>query len=136
MAHGAIPSSVMTRFRCALGPLAAVWLLCQAGTLALAPVALWMGSADSYAAECSCGHGADMTCPMHYGPAARPETCVIGAANGPATAVLTALVSIAGVIPDSRSSIRPSPSAIGILSADLRPSGERPVPPDPPPPRA
>ena len=126
----------MARLRFVLGPLAAVCLLCQAGTIALAPLALWLSSADSHAEECTCGHGPGMTCPMHHGPEARPETCVIGAVNAPGTAVLTALVSIAGVMPDSTSSIQPSPSSIGIRSADPRPSGERPVPPDPPPPRA
>ena len=132
---GTIPSCLMTRLRYVLGPLAAVCLLCQVGTMALVPVVLWMSPADSHAV-CTCGHGPEMTCPMHHGPQKGSEDCVIQAANGPAAAMLTAIVSITGIIPDSTSSILPATSSIGVRSADLRPSGERPVPPDPPPPRA
>jgi len=126
----------MIRLRRALVPLAATWLTCQVGTVALGPVALWV-SADSHAAECTCGHGADAMCPMHrHKPAGDPDTnCSMQAANGAGTAVLTTIVGAAGLIPESTPSlVAPVPST-NVSRTDVDVRGERPVPPDPPPPR-
>lgn len=128
----------MTRVRRALAPLAAMWLSCQIATVALVPVALWVSAADPHAAECTCGHGADAMCPMHHHkPTGNTNgNCAMQAANSPATAVLTALVGVAGLIPEATGSfVAPVPSTrVRTSDADVR--GERPVPPDPPPPRA
>ncbi len=128
----------MTRLRRVLAPLAAIWLFCHVGSVALVPVALWVGAADAHAPVCTCGHGADAMCPMHrHKPAGSTEShCSMQAAQGAATAVLTTIGSIAGLIPESTPSlIAPVPStSVGPTDVDVR--GERPVPPDPPPPRA
>ena len=128
----------MTRLRRALVPLAALWLSCQVGTVALVPVALWVTAADPHAAECTCGHGADAMCPMHrHKPAGAPTSdCSMQAANETGTAVLTSLVGVTGLVPQA------TPSLVGLIpsthvrSFDVGVRGERHVPPDPPPPRA
>ena len=127
----------MTRLRRALVPLTAMWLWCQIGTVALAPIALWVSAADPHAAECTCGHGADAMCPMHrHTPAAAPDShCSMQAANETGAAVLTTLVGAAGLIPESTPSrVAPVPS-MNVSPPDADARGERPVPPDPPPPR-
>jgi hypothetical protein len=126
----------MTHLRRALAPLAAIWLTCQIGTVALVPLALWVPAADPHAAECTCGHGDGAMCPMHHKPIGGSAPCAMQAANGSGTAVLTTLVGTAGLIPERTVAIRP-----GILSEQFRPAdaalvGERAVPPDPPPPRS
>lgn len=128
----------MTRLRRLLAPLAAIWLSCQIGAVALVPVAMWLNAADPHAAECTCGHGADAMCPMHrHKPAGSSSShCSMQATNGTGTAVLTTLVGVAGLIPESMSSlVAPVPST-NVSPADVDVRGERPVPPDPPPPRA
>jgi len=128
----------MTRLRRLLAPLAVVWLSCQIGTVALVPVAMWASAASPHAAECTCGHGADAMCPMHHhGPAGNSSRhCSMQPANGTGTAVLTTIFGVAGPIPESAASlVAPVPStSVGPADVDVR--GERPVPPDPPPPRA
>jgi hypothetical protein len=127
----------MTRLRRVFVPLAAMWLSCQVGTVALTPVVMWVSAADPRAAECNCGHGPDAMCPMHrHKPAADPiSDCSMQAANETGTAVLTTLVGAAGLIPESTPSlVAPVPSMnVGPTDVDVR--GERPLPPDPPPPR-
>ena len=127
----------MTRLRRALVPLAAMWLSCQIGTVALVPVALWVSAADPHAAECTCGHGADAMCPMHrHKPAGDPNShCSMQAANETGTAVLTTIVGAAGLIPESTPSLVAPVPSMNVRPADVDVRGERPVPPDPPPPR-
>ena len=127
----------MTRLRRALVPLAALWLSCQAGTVALVPVALWMSGAEHHAAECTCGHGANAMCPMHrHEPAGTPgRDCSMQAANETGTAVLTTL-GAGGLIPQSTPAlVAPIPST-HVSPPDVDVRAQRPVPPDPPPPRA
>jgi hypothetical protein len=128
----------MTRLRRVLAPLALIWLSCQIGTVALGPIALWVSAAHPHAAECTCGHGADAMCPMHHHkPAGNSNSpCSMQAANSTGTAVLTTIFGVAGPIPESAASlVAPVPStSVGPADVDVR--GERPVPPDPPPPRA
>ena len=125
----------MTHLRRLLVPVTAVWLLCQVGTLALVPVALWITAADPHAAECTCGHGAGAMCPMHHKPAGGSAPCAMQAANGSGTAVLTTLTGTAGLIAQPPHSIQPPTSTPHARAADFHVAGERPVPPDPPPPR-
>jgi len=127
----------MTRLRRALVPLVAMWLSCQVGTFALVPVVLWVNAADPHAAECTCGHGADAMCPMHrHKPAGDSNNpCSMQASNQTGTGVLTTIVGAAGLIPESTPSfVAPGPS-ISVSPMDVDVRGERPVPPDPPPPR-
>lgn len=128
----------MTRLRRALVPLAAMWLSCQIGTVVFAPVALWISASDPHAAECTCGHGADALCPMHrHKPAGVPKSdCSMQAANETGTAVLTTIVGAAGLIPESTPSLVAPVSSMNVAPTDVDVRGERPVPPDPPPPRA
>jgi len=126
----------MTPLRRALVPLAAVWLSCQIGTVALAPVALWVNAADPHAAECTCGHGTGATCPMHHrkAPATPNSHCSMQAANHAGTAVLTSIVGVAGLIPESTPALVAPVASMNVSSTDVV-RGERPLPPEPPPPR-
>jgi hypothetical protein len=126
----------MARLRRLLAPVTAIWLCCQLGTVTLVPVALWVSASDPHAVECTCGHDVGAMCPMHRKPAGESAPCAMQAANGPGTAVLTTLVGTAGLVPETMRTIHPH-----VLSERLRPSNShaadaRPVPPDPPPPRA
>src|SRR6476661_3954376 len=128
----------MTRLRRLLALLAAIWLWSQIAPVALVPVAMWVSAADPHAAECTCGHGADAMCPMHrHKPTGSSSShCSMQATNGTGTAVLTTLVGVAGLIPESIPSlVAPVPST-SVSPADVDVRGEHPVPPDPPPPRA
>jgi hypothetical protein len=127
----------MTRLRRALAPLAALWLSCQIGAVALVPVALWVSAADPHAAECTCGHGADVMCPMHrHKPTGDPKShCSMQASNETGTGVLTTIVGAGGLIPESTPSLVAPASSINVSPTDVDVRGERPVPPDPPPPR-
>ena len=126
----------MTRVRRLLGPLAALCLFWQIGTVTSVPGALWMSADDPHAAVCSCGHEAGATCPMHHKPTGRPSRCTMQAANASEAAVLTTLVGIVGVIAERTASIRPADPLLSAPPSDVSIAGERPVPPDPPPPRA
>jgi hypothetical protein len=125
----------MTPLRRVLAPLTAIWLTCQIGTVALVPVALWVSTADPHAAECTCQHGGEATCPMHHKPAA-PTRCAMQNANESGTAALTSLSGILGLIPEQASSLTQALAPTDIPSADDHPIGVGVVPPDPPPPRA
>ena len=126
----------MTSFRRVLAPVAAIWLCCQVGTMALAPVALWITAADAHGVECTCGHGDGAMCPMHHKPANESGTCAMQAANLPGSAVLAAITGIAGLVPSSTVSIGPAIVTKQALNTDIHVAGRRPIPPDPPPPRA
>ena len=127
----------MSQLRRVLAPLTALWLLCQVGTVALVPAALRGTPLGAHGTECTCGHGDDMMCPMHHHqPAGRPTPCSMQAVDHSGAAVLTALSGIAGFITQPSRSIQPPLSVEHKLAAANLPAGQRPVPPDPPPPRA
>jgi hypothetical protein len=127
----------MTRLRRALVPLVAMWLSCQIGTVALVPVALWVSVADPHAAGCTCGHGADAMCPMHrYKHAGDPNShCSMQSSNETGTGVLTTIVGAGGLVPESTPSLVAPVPSMNVSPTDVDARGERPVPPDPPPPR-
>lgn len=126
----------MTRLRRVLEPLAAIWLCCQVATITLAPAALWITAADPHSVECTCGHGAGAMCPMHHKPTEESGTCAMQSANLPGSALLTAITGIAGLMPGSTVSIGPATVTQPPRNADVHVDGRRPIPPDPPPPRA
>jgi hypothetical protein len=123
----------MAHLRRVLAPVTALWLCCQLGTVALVPVALWI-TTDPHAAECTCGHGADAMCPMHHKSTGRSAPCAMQAAND-STAVLTTFAGPAGLIAEPPQSIHLPTCTDCQRPADVHLAGERPVPPDPPPPR-
>src|SRR5579864_3733299 len=116
--------------RRAIGPIAAVWLLCQVVTLAAVPALL-----DASLAECVCTHGADATCPMHHRTAAGSTVCVMQSAATDVPATLNLLFSIAGLVPTPRLNTAPVHPVDAIIfeRSVLR---YRSSPPDSPPPRA
>jgi hypothetical protein len=127
----------MSHLRRVLGPVTAIWLFCQVGTVALVPVALWITAADAHAGECTCGHGLGAMCPMHHKPASGgPEQCAMRAANGGGAAVLVSVVGVVGLVADPPRSIQPAVPSARPKIADVHVAGVRPVPPDPPPPRS
>jgi hypothetical protein len=125
----------MSRLRRVLAPVAAIWLCCQVGTVALVPAALWITAADPHAVECTCGHGLGAMCPMHHKPADEAAPCGMKAANAGA-AVLTTLIGTAGLITEPARSVQPPIPSIYPPAADVHLARLRPVPPDPPPPRS
>jgi hypothetical protein len=120
----------MKRARRLIGPIAAVWLVSQAATLSLAPVML-----DATPAACTCSNGADATCPMHHGAAAGFKTCVMQSTTTSATVTLNSLFSVAGLVPASLSAMAPLPMVSPVF-LEYSTASPRPLPPDPPPPRA
>jgi hypothetical protein len=120
----------MTCPRRVLGPMALVWLVFQAATLAAVLVLL-----DTSLAECVCTHGADATCPMHHTTAAGSKVCVMQSATTSVPSTLNALFSVAGLVPAPSQAIVPVPIARAVLFERLMLT-QRPSPPDPPPPRA
>jgi hypothetical protein len=125
----------MTGLRRILVPLTAAWLFCQVGTAALVPLALWITAAGPHAEECTCGHGPGATCPMHHKPSGESAPCAMQAADGSGTAVLTALAGTVGLISEPPLSIQAPSSTQYPRAVGAHIVGERPVPPDPPPPR-
>jgi len=126
----------MAQMRRVLAPLTAIWLFSQVATVALVPVALWITAADPHAVECVCAHGAGAMCPMHHKPARSSAPCALQAANPPEGGALAALAGLAGLVPQAVASIGPAVAATDVRRAYVRAVGRRPVPPDPPPPRA
>jgi hypothetical protein len=127
---------LMAPLRRVLAPVAAIWLCCQVGTMALVPVALWITAADPHATECTCGHGAGAMCPMHHKPTGESAPCAMQAAAGSEAAVFGTAVGMAGLISEPTLTIRPASRSGQFRPPDVQITGERPVPPDPPPPRA
>ena len=125
----------MTHLRRVLAPVTAIWLFCQVGTVALVPVALWITAADLHEDECTCGHGAGAMCPMHHKPAGESPLCAMRAAHSSEAAVLTTMVGITGLVAEPPRSIGPAVPSAYSRADETRVVGQRPVPPDPPPPR-
>ena len=117
----------MVRLRRILGPLVAVWLLCQAGSVA----AIWLPAFD----DCACPHGDGAVCPMHHGASSRGKPCSMRGVDSSAAAPLASLLAPAGPVPDSAGVTVISIDTLA-PTADRSADGLRPVPPDPPPPRA
>jgi hypothetical protein len=122
----------MTRVRRALGPIAALWLACQAATLTLVPALGWQSTG---AAACTCTHGADAMCPMHHRAAAGTTVCTLQSATTSPAAALNALFGAVGVVPVSQRVTTPAPVVSRARLAHSMATA-RPAPPDPPPPRA
>ena len=120
----------MTRRRRFLGQIAAAWLVCQAATLAVAPLLL-----NASLAECVCAHGADATCPMHHTTAAGAKVCVMQSANTSVPGSVNSLFSVAGLLPAPSAVMVPVPTASAAL-LERAMLIQRPSPPDSPPPRA
>ena len=126
----------MRHLRRVLAPVTAIWLFCQIGSVALVPVALWTSAADLDAEACTCGHGPGAMCLMHHKPAGESVPCAMQAANNSGAAVLNTLVGTAGLVPEPPRSSQPAAPSARVRALDVHVDGERPVPPDPPPPRA
>lgn len=122
----------MVLIRSARAAIAALWLACHVGLFALVPIVLLADR--SYAADCTCPGGGDAPCPMHHKFNA-PSRCALRASGRfpiaplPSSfaepAVLTRAIDPIGLMP-----IASCPG----FSIAFR--AERPLPPDPPPPRA
>ena len=124
----------VTRLRRLLAPIAFVWLTSQAGLLAALPVALWTGTAEELL-ECRCTHGDHAMCPMHHKPAPGSRICVTQSADQSDAALLASIINVAGMLPSHTVPLVP-PQARAVDDLVPIPSSHRPVPPDPPPPRA
>lgn len=120
-----------------LGSIAAAWLVCQTATLGLAPAMMvWAGIGAADLVECTCGHGADATCPMHHHTmptGARP--CVMQSTSDHAIAVLASVLGILAFLPQETPGVT-LVSAERTIFSDMLVGLDRLAPPDPPPPRA
>jgi len=120
----------MKQLRRALGPMIAVWLLCQVGSAAT----IWIPVFD----DCTCPHGDGAVCPMHHGASSRgPEkkSCSMRGADDSSAVMLASLLAPAAPL-SSSAAPAPIPTDVRSVVADPSADGLRPVPPDPPPPRA
>ena len=125
----------MTSLRRALAPVAAIWLICQAATLTIALPAFWVQSVGAGELACTCAHDVDGACPMHHKTSTGAKLCLMQRADDSGTSVLRSLLGAIGLIPTRTATT--APASLG--SEPLLASGavtDRPVPPDPPPPRA
>ena len=120
----------MTWMRRLLGPIAAVWLVGQAATLGVVPALL-----EAKAAECTCPLGGDATCPMHQKTGTGSKVCVMHSITTRVPVTLNSLLSVVGVIPDPPLAIALVP-AVSAVRPESMLATPRPLPPDPPPPRA
>ena len=124
----------MTRMRRIVGLVAVVWLSCRLASAALAPLAVWAGSADGHAAECTCVHGPDAACPMHKKAAPGSTFCVLQSTAEPSTALLTSPFGLLGLVAERTQLVAPA-SSRHVLIVDFEMTTRRAGPPDPPPPR-
>lgn len=124
----------MKRLRRALGPLAAAWLLCHVATVTLASSAFWT-HAEHAGVECTCAHGPDSTCPMHHKAASGKKTCAMRSADDAATVGVGSVFGPIGLLPTPRLETAVITEQ-SVMSDEHSFAAQRPVPPDPPPPRA
>ena len=118
----------MARLRRVLGPLVAVWLLCQSGAMAAA----WIPAFD----DCTCPHSDGATCPMHHGSSSTTKkTCSMRAVDDPGSLTLVSLLTPSAPVEASFLHVT-QPATRCTTIADRSFTSLRPVPPDPPPPRA
>jgi len=123
----------MTRSRRVCGLVAAAWLSCQVGGVALATI-VWVAGANAEQTLCTCTHGADAICPMHHQVKPGSRVCVMKSLNDPAAFVFASLLGLAVPIPEAGSLGDLAPDGTVAIAA-RSPNGSRPTPPDPPPPR-
>lgn len=124
----------MRGLRRALGRIAVAWLFCQTATMTVAPILLVSGSADSEL-ECTCTHGDHAICPMHHKPAPGSKLCFLRSADPGGIASLSWLFNGVGLLPAPAPDITPVAQHIRVR-IHVTTASRRPVPPDPPPPRA
>lgn len=123
----------MTRLRRILRPVVVTWLLCQAATLSLAPIAFSTGTVELL--ECTCTHGDHAVCPMHHRPAPDSTLCLMQSADENREAVFGPLVGAVGLLPTKTEVAAPAVER-PLISLETTTAFLRPAPPDPPPPRA
>jgi hypothetical protein len=125
----------MTSLRRVLCPLALLWLICQTATLTVALPAFRMQSTSTNEVVCTCSHGGDGTCPMHHKTSAGSKLCLTHSADDSGTLVLRSLLGGVGLIPARTAAT--APDWMGTQPVmDFSAATGRPLPPDPPPPRA
>jgi hypothetical protein len=125
----------MTCLRRVLGPLATIWLIGQVATLTVALPVFWVQLAGAGALACTCSPGADSTCPIHHKTSTGSKLCLMRSADDSGAWVLSSLLSAVGLIPTRTATAAPnSVGAEPIIASSA--TTDRPVPPDPPPPRA
>jgi len=103
-------------------------------TLAVTATALAISSSESLL-ECTCDTGDHRMCPMHHRSAPDAKVCLMRSADSDGAAVLTALFGVVAVPPSNPAAALPRVSVTLVLVEPTLHS-LRPVPPDPPPPRA
>jgi hypothetical protein len=118
-----------------------VWLVCQCGVLAVAPLSL-SGSfgSEEHALLCTCGSGGpDHDCPMHgshHHTATKqdPHDCAMRSADPSPDVTLTSLIGGLGLMPPSQIAVTTnvtSEAVVAVRAAVLF----QPVSPDSPPPK-
>ena len=127
-------TDLMAWLRRVRGPLAALWLCSQIGTIAIIPTALWFDIANIDLTDCTCTHGDHAMCPMHHRSTA-PGACTLRGMSDPAITLLASLVGHPGLSPQSKRGPEIDPLVQSSNTDSFSPSLP-PVPPDPPPPRA
>ena len=124
----------MAHVRRLLGRIAVSWLLAHVGAIALSPVVLLVATAAT-PVECTCAHGDHALCPMHHAPKPGSRNCVIQASGESGLAALGPLFSGVG-LPVTPTTLLPLETYDLARRAGSSFTALRPVPPNPPPPRA
>jgi hypothetical protein len=125
----------MKRLRRTLAPTAATWLFLQVAAVAAVQAVLWTTPVAADLVRCTCVHGAEEVCPMHHEPASNPDICLLRSGTDGGTAILTLILSNVGLLPADAAAPPPASALLdGVVSGIVE--SIRPIPPDPPPPRA
>jgi hypothetical protein len=125
----------MTCLRRVLGPLASIWLICQVATVMVALPVFWIQSAGAGELACTCSHGADGACPMHHKTSTGSTLCSMQSAGDSGALMVRSLLGVVGLIPTRITTTVPAAAGTEPVIASAT-ATDRPIPPDPPPPRA
>ena len=113
--------------------LGCVWLVWQLTITLAAPVAVWATIDHVDQAECQCGHGPGVMCPMHKHKGTQPSGCVLRSTD---TDVASAALSFLSAMAPESSASRVVFTRVHALPPPFRSAPiERSVTPDLPPPR-
>ena len=126
---------VMGGMRRGLARVAAGWLVCHIGLIALTPSALCLTlKARTVEASCTCAHTEGPVCPMHHQSVTPdPQGCSCRGATDPQAVALTALIGPSAVLPPTVATASPTATSSTLTSALTDPIDITLVPEAPPP---
>ncbi|OFW29464.1 MAG: hypothetical protein A3G76_07425 [Acidobacteria bacterium RIFCSPLOWO2_12_FULL_65_11] len=127
---------LMRAVRHRLSRLIGAWLVCQAVTLAAAPVSLGAMPSTPDALKCMCppGMAPGEACPMHHTPQGTRE-CVLTSGSSSSDAALLSMMGNLGLMPPVQT-LSTTVAVVGVVTPVIALTISSPVRPESPPPRA